>query len=409
MTDLSWMNVPGPNGLTWAQENAGAPVDLSWMNVPGPDGLTWAQKNAGAPVDLSWLNNMSEFERATMVQRVQNAQRTAPTPAAPVGTDEQKDAMAQMRLWLGTYGLGSLAEPLWKYILDTGLSNEEEALLWIQDQPDFQKRFPAFKALQEQNRAITTQQYIELERNYVEVMRNSNVPQQFFDNPDDFTDLIKNNVSAAEFQDRIQKGYQRVAQAAPEVRTAFKQYFGVDGDAALAAFFIDPDRSSPALMKAAAAAEIGAAALQSNTNIDLNYATKLSNMGISYGDALDGLKRMEQQRSLFSAGINESAVQTAASGSSSLTGNLVSQRPRELSTTVVRENGSAPSNRPTVSDDSTSMSKETQLGADFVFGTDINVQRELQMRLAKRKAQASGTSQQVVANREGQTAIGTAD
>jgi hypothetical protein len=87
MTDLSWMNVPGPNGLTWAQENAGAPVDLSWMNVPGPDGLTWAQKNAGAPVDLSWLNNMSEFERATMVQRVQNAQRTAPTPAAPVCTD----------------------------------------------------------------------------------------------------------------------------------------------------------------------------------------------------------------------------------------------------------------------------------------------------------------------------------
>jgi hypothetical protein len=379
------------------------------MNVPGPDGLTWAQKNAGAPVDLSWINNMSEFERATMVQRVQNAQRTAPAPAAPVATDAQKDAMGQMRTWLSQFGLTSLAEPLWKYVLDTGLSNEDEAWLWIQEQPAFQKRFPAFKALQEQNRAISAAQYIELERNYVEVMRASNLPKQFFDNPDDFTDLIKNNVSANEFQDRIQKGYQRVAQAAPEVRTAFKQYFGVDGDAALAAFFIDPERSAPALMKAAAAAEIGAAALQSNTNIDLNYATKLSNMGISYTDALDGLRRMEQQRSLFVGGINETAIQTATPASSSLTGDLVSKRPRELNTAVVRPGGPAANNQLTVSDDSTSMSKETQLGADFVFGTDTRVQRELRLRLAKRKAQSSGVSQQVSTNREGQTALGTAD
>ena len=384
-------------------------TDLSWMNVPGPNGLTWAQENAGAPVDLSWINNMSEFERQTLIQRVQNAQRTAPTPAAPVASDAQKDAMAQMRTWLSQYDLGDLAEPLWQYILDTGLSSEDEAWLWVQNQPIFERRFPAFKALQEQKRAITAAQYVELERNYVEVMRASNLPKQFFDSPDDFTDLIKNNVSASEFQDRIQKGYRRVAQAAPEVRTAFKQYFGIDGDAALAAFFIDPERSAPALMRAAAAAEIGAAALQSNTDIDLNYATKLSNMGVSYTEALGGLKRMEEQRSLFAGGINESAIQAAASGSSSLTGDLVSSGPRELRTAVLRPGESTPSNTQGVSDDSSTMNQETQQGLDYVFGTDVGVQRELQMRLAKRKAGASGTSQQVVTDRQGRTAIGTAE
>jgi hypothetical protein len=44
-----------------------------------------------------------------------------------------------------------------------------------------------------------------------------------------------------------------------------------------------------------------------------------------------------------------------------------------------------------------------------VFGTNRETQKQLELRLAKRKAQASGVSQQVVANREGQTAIGTAD
>jgi hypothetical protein len=55
------------------------------------------------------------------------------------------------------------------------------------------------------------------------------------------------------------------------------------------------------------------------------------------------------------------------------------------------------------------MTTENQLGTDYAFGTDVEVQRQLERRLSKRKAQASGTSQQVVANREGQTAIGTAD
>jgi len=94
--------------------------------------------------------------------------------------------------------------------------------------------------------------------------------------------------------------------------------------------------------------------------------------------------------------------------SSSLTGDLVSNRPPGLTPAVVGPDGSIPGGIG-VSDDASAMDQQTQQGVDFLFGTDVGVQRELQMRLAKRKAQASGTSQQVVANREGRTAIGSAD
>lgn len=362
MTDLSWMNVPGPNGLTWAQENA--MIDLSWMNVPGPDGRTWAQN-----------------------YHAQEAAKRA-------GTGKQQDAMGQLRVWLKDYGIGDLAEPLWQYILDTNLSSEDEAWLWIQEQPTFQKRFPAFKDLQQQNRSISAKEYIELERNYVEVMRQANLPTQFFDKPDDFTDLIKNNVSASEFQDRIQKGYQRVAQAAPEVRAAFKQYFGIQGDNALAAFFIDPERSAPALMKAAAVAEIGAAGIQSNASVDLNYATKLSNMGINYTDALSGFKKMQQQRSLFATGINESAITSGGISESTLPADLKGN------------NSFAPRIQ---GDTNLNTSNADALGMDYVFGTNVEVQRELQMRLAKRTALTSGANKQITANREGQTSLSSAD
>jgi hypothetical protein len=363
--DLSWMNVPGPDGLTWAQKNAGAPVDLSWMNVRGPDGLTFVDKFAGV---------------------------------------EDNNAYNEVKRYLKDFKLDSLVEPLWKYVIETGVTNDDQLWLWIQDRPEFQTRFPAFKKLQEQGRAISPAAYIEAEKAYERVMRAANIPATFFDKADDFTDLIVADVSPAEFQSRIEKGYKRVAESSDLIRNAFKSYFGVDGDAALAAFFIDPERSAPALERAVQAAEIQAAALTSENSLNLSYASKLADMGVSYEQAMQGFQRLNTMRSLFSAGIGESPVQSTAPESSSLTGDLVA-----TGSTMFRADGLPSGGVVGVGNDSSTMNQESQQGVDFLFGTNVGVQRELQMRLAKRKAQSSGTSQQVATNRQGQTALGTAD
>jgi hypothetical protein len=398
--DLSWMNVPGPDGLTWAQKN----TDLSWMNVPGADGRTFAQNSEG----LGWMN-IPGPDGLTFVQKYQQGKLPGQTPIAPpaTGTTEDRNAFSILKKELESFGLGGMADKVWAYMLENGTEDDAGTMLWIYQQPEFKARFPAFETLQKKYRGIQPAQYIMLERQYAQTMRSAGLSSNFFDNPNDFTSLIENDVSQAEFQERVDNGFKKVAEASPAVRDAFRQYFGVEGDAALAAFFIDPDRSAPKLAKAAQMAELGGAASAMGVQINSAYAEKLTRLGVTEQQALAGFQKMQQQRSLFAGGVNETAV-VAQSTSMSDTGKAL-RGESEFATAVVRpgETG-AGSDRVNVQDTST-MTTENQLGTDYAFGTDVEVQRQLERRLAKRKAEASGVSQQVSANREGRTAIGTAD
>jgi len=404
--DLSWMNVPGPDGLTWAQKNA---PDLSWMNVPGADGRTFAQNAEG----LGWMN-IPGPDGLTFVQKYQQGKLPGQTPIAPpaTGTTEDRNAFSILKKELESFGLGSMADKVWKFILENGPDDDAGTMLWLYQQPEFKARFPAFETLQKKYKGIQPAQYIMLERQYAQTMRGAGLSASFFDNPNDFTELIENDVSQAEFQERVDNGFKKVAEADPAVRDAFRQYFGVEGDAALAAFFIDPDRSAPKLAKAAQMAELGGAASTMGVQINADYAEKLTRLGVSQAQALAGFQKMQQQRALFSGGVNEVAVQTQATGMSDTAKALRGES--QFSPAVMppgwKEGDPIPANSsgPNVQDTST-MTTENQLGTDYAFGTDVNVQRELELRLAKRKAQASGTSQQVVADRQGRTAIGTAD
>jgi hypothetical protein len=356
--DLSWMNVPGPNGLTWAQENAVS--DLSWMNVPDATGLTFVQKH----------------------QRGLLPGQTPVAPPAAPGTTEQKNALSYINTRLQEFGLSGMSDKVWAFIVENGGRDDNQTMLWLYQQPEFKARFPAFETLQKKYRAVTPTQYIQLERQYTNVMRAAGLTANFFDKPDDFTSLIENDVSESEFQDRVNNGFKKVAMADPAVRDAFRQYFGVEGDAALAAFFIDPDRSAPKLTKAAQMAELGGAASTMGVQMNADYAAKLTNLGVSQQQALAGFRKMQQQKGLFAGNINETAVVTA--GTSQFNAGL------------------------TGTQDTSAMSTTDQMGIDYTFGTNVEVERKLEQRLAKRRAEASGVSQQVSTNRQGQTALGTA-
>ena len=387
-------------------------VDLSWMNVPGSDGLTFIEKYerglipSETAADLSWMN-VRGADGLTFIERINLNKSPSPVSTPPKTlTLDANNAYTQLKRYLTDFKLDSLVEPLWNYMIDTGVQSDDQLWLWIQDRPEFHTRFPAFKKLQEEGRAISPVAYIELEKNYAQIMRASNIPNQFFDNADDFTDLIIGNVSPAEFQSRIEKGYKRVAEAGSLVRDAFKSYFGVEGDAALAAFFIDPDRSAPALERAVQSAEIQAAALSANSSVNLSYASKLADMGVTYDQAMQGFQRLNAMKSLFSSSVGEAAVDSSTVNPSTLTSDLIVQGDNELRTAVVRE-GETPSTRVNISDDSSTMNQESQLGTDFVFGTNAQTQRELQLRLEQRKAESSGSTQQSVINKRGRTSLGT--
>lgn len=377
--DLSWMNVPNEFGVTWAQANATPGVDLSWMNVPGPDGRTWAQNNA-------------------------------PGAAAPSLNAEQQKSWYELTGVLKSFGLEGMNDRVKQYIIENGTEDITRIRLWLMEQPEFKTRFPAMEKLSKAGRAISPEEYIAREQQYIGVMRAAGLNPEFFDEDPakpnvQFHKLIENEVLPEEFQTRVSDGFNRVANADPLVRDAFKNYFGVQGDQALAAFFIDAQRATPALVKAAAAAEMGAAAKAQDLDIDLNYATKLANQGVTYQQAKEGMARVSQLSSLFAGGVGEMAVVSGGVGQSDLPAAVApNNRNREIGIAGNQLNANQNSNQLGAAG-----SKEDQLGVDFVFGTNRETQKQLELRLAKRKAQVSGSSQQVSANREGQTALGTAD
>lgn len=333
-------------------------VDLSWMNIPNESGVTWAQAYA-----------RGDFRTLSAAQQ---------------------KAWYELTGVLKAYGLEGMNERVKQYLIENGSEDGTRLQLWLREQPEFKARFPAIETLSKAGRAISPEEYIAREQQYIGVMRNAGLNPEFFDEDPtkenvQFHKLIANEVLPEEFKARVEDGFNRVANVNPLVRDAFKNYFGVQGDQALAAFFIDPKRSTPALVKAAAAAEMGAAAKAQNLNIDLNYATRLAEQGVSYAQAKEGMARISQMSALFNTGLGESAVGSTGVPENELTNKLNTNQ------------------------DNSVMSAESQLGVDYVFGTNVATQKELQMRLAKRGALTSGANKQISANREGQTSLSSAD
>jgi hypothetical protein len=221
-----------------------------------------------------------------------------------------------------------------------------------------------------------------LEGEYRSVMKSSGVPTKFFDKPDDFTKLIEGDINPDEFRDRLVNGYDKVAKTDPLVRQAFKNYFGVEGDAALAAYFIDPEKSTPELLRRAQEAQIGAAAEKSIGKIDLTYASRLAEMGVSYKQATDSFTKLSSMSSLFETGLGETTIGT--------------QKDMEFV-------GRGPNSSFTISADT-----NAELAADLEFGVNAENRRLLMERLGQRTAQFEGEFQAATVNKQGETNLGSA-
>lgn len=277
------------------------------------------------------------------------------------GTNEQNDAFAGINALLGDYGLGTLGDWAWGQIVNG--SSKEQIVQSLRQRPEYQARFPAMAIRRAKGLApISEGDYINSERTTTQLMRQAGMPSGFYDTPDDFTTLIGNDVSAGELSQRILNGYQRVATAAPEVRNAFRDYFGQDGDTALAAYFLDPDKAAPFLDKAATEAEIGGTAGRFGVGIQETMARRLADAGINAGSAQQGFTQVAQLDPLFRETVTEGQDLTAA---------------------------------------------DTGVGA--VFGLDAGSASAVKKRRDARAAEFGGTSTQAAQTNQGQVGLGSAN
>ena len=208
------------------------------------------------------------------------------------------------------YGLGALVEPL-KNLIQSGPSSAELTLA-LRATDAYQKRFAANKARVNAGlSALNEAEYIRLEDQYQNVMRNYGLPASYYakdttGRQEGFEKLIGFDVSATELEDRVLTAQNRVINAAPEVTTALKQFYPDITNGDILAYTLDPTKGLSEIKRKVTAAEIGGAALGSKLGTSAARAEELARYGVTaesakqgYGAIGAGLERGRQLSSIY--------------------------------------------------------------------------------------------------------------
>lgn len=190
------------------------------------------------------------------------------------------------------YGLGALVEPL-KNLITEGLSAAEFTLR-LRDTDAYKKRFAAnSQRINKGLRALSEAEYIALEDQYQNVMRNYGLPESYYTRGEmgaqpGFEKFIAGDVSAAELEDRIATAQNRVINAAPEVSRALREFYPDITNGDILAYTLDPQQALTNIKRKVTAAEIGAGALQAGLATGLSRAEELQRYGVTGESARQG-------------------------------------------------------------------------------------------------------------------------
>jgi hypothetical protein len=269
--ELRGIGREGPNTDAYGNPKVAGQQYLTGVYQPPPaiDPDAWAKEQA------------AEFER----RRINNVVTT-------------------LRGVMETYGLSSLMGKIESYVKE-GL--EDEAVLqMIRDTPEYKQRFPAMAALKAKNRAITEGEYIEFERNASQLERAYGLPAGML-GTDTVTNLLTNEVSANELEQRVTLAAAGAYQASAEVRDTFSRFYGID-TGGLTAYFLDPDKALPLLNKQFAASKVGAEAQMQDFSITAGLAEQLTEAGIGQEEARVGFSETARRRG-FTQGRGDTVTQ----------------------------------------------------------------------------------------------------
>jgi len=223
--------------------------------------------------------------------------KTLTNPYEP-GTDEykawneRKSAYDLLFEEFNQYGMGALVEPL-KDLITEGISPSEFTLR-LRSTDAYKKRFAANAQRTKSGlRALSEAEYIGLEDQYQNVMRQYGLPADYYKRGDmgrqeGFEKFIAGDVSATELEDRIQTAQNRVINAAPEVSRALREFYPDITNGDILAYALDPNQAITNIKRKVTAAEIGAGAMQAGLATGLSRAEELQRYGVTGEQARQG-------------------------------------------------------------------------------------------------------------------------
>jgi hypothetical protein len=207
-------------------------------------------------------------------------------------------------------GLGSLVQPLQKFIQD-GIS-EAEFTLRLRETDAYRKRFAANQArIAKGFAALSEADYLDLEDRYQNVMRQYGLPESYYQRgelgrQESFEKLLAADVRDDELADRLNVAYNRVINAAPEIKESLKQFYPDITNGDILAYTLDPDKAILDIKRKVTAAEIGAGAMQAGLRTGVARAEELQRYGVTketaqqgFGTIASGLERGRQLSSIY--------------------------------------------------------------------------------------------------------------
>ena len=238
-----------------------------------------------------------------------DAQIAAETLAANQKADRQSayDLLLQQ---FNQYGLGALVTPL-KDLITSGASPSEFTIK-LRESDAYKKRFAANAArIQKGLKAISEAEYLGLEDQYQNIMRNYGLPAEYYTRGDmgiqtGFEKFIANDVSAAELEDRVLTAQNRVLNSNPEVLASLKAFYPDITNGDILAYTLNPEKALTDIKRKVTAAEIGGSATQAGLGTTMARAEELGAAGINkaqaqqgFGTIAGGLQRGSQLASIY--------------------------------------------------------------------------------------------------------------
>jgi len=206
---------------------------------------------------------------------------------------EQRNAFEALNNLFSGFGLGSLAPKIYEYI-QNGYSADTIGIL-LQDTPEYKQRFAGNEERKRKGLPVLSpSEYLSVESSYRQILRQGGMPEGFYDQPVDFNGFIAGDMSPSELKQRVDAANQASLFANPGTQKALRDIYGVD-QPYIAAYFLDPERATPLLMKQVQVAQLGGEALKRGLDVDKNFLEYAVGAGVTQAQASQAYAQIAQE------------------------------------------------------------------------------------------------------------------
>ena len=169
-------------------------------------------------------------------------------------------------------------------------------------------------------RVPTVAEVRDYEETVARTMRLSGLPGWMYDEHTELQGFMANGLSAPEIEGRLGSAWTQVRDVSPIIRQTFEEFYGVgQGDGALAAFFLDPERTITKLDTAARTAYTAGMGRTLGIDVDKALAERVAALPKTEGGIFQDLTEVNRLGGVFTEGITETTDLTDRTGIESVT------------------------------------------------------------------------------------------